>query len=180
MIVTLSGVQLRNLLAQIAYDESAWDYGLIGDDNELGRYQIDVQTLENYGLLAAGSVTAYGNDCINYRHCWQSTYNSYENYFYNITNIKGFLTNKTAQEHLAYQLIFDIYNNCVNVGTIKATDDTQTVAGMLNVAWTLGVGTSPSPSDPNGTGAWAWRHNNIGAGTNNYNSGRYAIAILSQ
>lgn len=176
----LTSLQLRNLLAQIAYNESAWDYGLIGDDNELGRYQFDAQTLENYGLLATGSVTAYGSDCVNYRHCWKPTYNAYENYFYNITNIKGFLANKTAQEHLAYQLITDIYNTCVNVGTIQSVDNAQTIAGILNVAWTLGVGTGPTPGNPYGTGAWAWRYNNIGAGSNNHNSGRYAIAVLSQ
>ena len=179
-IPALSNVQLRNLLAQIAYNESAWNYNLIGDDNKLGRYQFEVQTLENYGLLAKGSVAAYGSDAVNYRHSWQSTYSPYENYFYNNTNLNSFLTNRVAQEHLAYQYIVDLYTASTNVDSIQDTDLAQTAAGMIYVAWTLGVGGGPTPSNSNGTGAWAWRYNNVGSGTNTFNSGRYAVAVLSQ
>ena len=113
---TLSSVQLKNLQAQLAYDLSAWDYTLIGNNNELGRYQIQPQTLENYGLLAPGSVGSYGTDAVNYRHCWQPTVvnngqNVYENYFYNIINLRGFLSTSPAQEHLAYQMILDLYTS---------------------------------------------------------------------
>ena len=179
VIPALSNVQLRNLLAQIAYNESAWNYNLIGDDNELGRYQFEVQTLENYGLLAKGSVAAYGSDAVNYRHSWQSTYSPYENYFYNTKSLSGFLKNSSAQEHLAYQYILDLYTACINTGSIQSTDTIQTIAGMIYVAWTLGVGNGPTTSNSNGTGAWAWRYNNVGSGANSFNSGRYAMAILT-
>jgi hypothetical protein len=175
----LSNLQLKNLLAQIAYNESAWDYNLIGSNNKLGRYQFDSQTLENYGLLASGSVETYGNNAVTFRHCWQPAYNSYEDYSYNIKNLNGFLTNQAAQDHLAYQLLIDTYSACINSGAIQDADNTQTIAGMISVAWTLGTGTGPTPSESNGTGAWAWRYNNVGSGAVSYNQGRYAVAVLS-
>jgi hypothetical protein len=180
-----SAVQIQNLLAQIAYDISGWDYTKIGTSNQVGRYQFTTEQLETYGLLAAGSNTAYGTDCINYIHCWQPTVinsgiNNYENYFYNIKSLDAFISTTIAQEHLAYQYFVDLYTICLNSGVILLNDSTDVTAGVIYVAWTLGVGTGPTVSNPNGTGAWAWRYNNIGLGTNSYNSGRYAIAILSQ
>jgi hypothetical protein len=180
-----SAVQIQSLLAQIAYNISGWDYTKIGASNQLGRYQFTTQQLESYGLLAAGSNQAYGTACIDYRHCWQpivinTGINNYENYFYNISNLNGFITTTMAQEHLAYQYFVDLYTICVNSGVILLDDAVDVTAGIIYVAWTLGVGTNPTVSNPNGTGAWAWRYNNIGAGTNSYNSGRYAISVLSQ
>ena len=179
-----SAVQLRNLQAQIAYDLSTWAYTKIGSNNELGRYQLSTQTLETYGLLAPGSNNAYGTDCINYIHCWSPVFvnngiNNYANYFYNINSLNEFLTNTTAQEHLAYRKIADLYTECTNIGVIQPTDAVDSVAGLIYVAWTLGSGTGPTIANPNGTGAWAWRYNNIGNGTNSYNSGRYAVVVLS-
>lgn len=184
-IGALSSVQLRNLQAQIAYDLSSWDYKRIGSNNKLGRYQFTTQVLEAYGLLATGSNTEYGTDCVNYVHSWQpitinTGINAYQNYFYNITSLNNFLSTATAQEHLAYQRLVDIYLTAVDVGTILAGDTADVVAGMMYVAWTLGVGAGPTISDPNGTGAWAWRYNNIGSGINSYNSGRYTVVVLSQ
>lgn len=183
-IAALSATQVRNLQAQIAYSISQWNYNLIGGANQLGRYQFTSQILESYGLLAPGSNTAYGTDAVNYRHCWQPTYinngiNSYQNYFYNVTSLSGFLTGTIAQEHLAYQRLVDIYITSLDVGAILASDSSETVAGMIYVGWTLSVGTGPTIANPQGTGAWAWRYNNIGSGANSYNSGRYSVAVLS-
>lgn len=58
-------------------------------------------------------------------------------------------------------------------------DTADVIAGMLYVAWTLGVGSPPTPFEPNGSGAWAWRYGAVGAGDNSFNSGRYAVEILS-
>ena len=181
----ISTVQLSNLLAQIAYDLSGWNYNLIGNSNQLGRYQFSTQLLENYNLLATGSNTAYGTDCVNYRHCWQPTIvnngiNNYANYFYNINNINQFLSTPAAQEHLAYQYIADLYKGCTGNGVILSSDSVDVVTGLLYVAWTLGVGSAPTVGSPEGTGAWAWRYNNIGSGVNSYNSGRYATVVLSR
>ena len=183
-IQVLSNRQVQHLQAQIAYDLSGWDYLLVGANNELGRYQASTRVLEAYGLLATGSTDAYGTDCVNYRHAWQPVVvnngiNNYQNYFYNINGLQQFTASTVAQEHLAYQRLVDLYLTSMDVGNINNTDSAETVAGMIYVAWTLGVGNSPTTSNPQGTGAWAWRYNNIGAGTNSYNSGRYAIAILS-
>ena len=183
-IKVLTSVQMRNLLAQIAYDQSQWNYALVGTDNRLGRYQFSGQILEAYGLLAPGSTAAYGTSAVTYRHTWKPVYidngiNSYQNYFYNITSLNGFLTSTVAQEHLAYQRLVDIYLTGLDIGAIQTTDSAETVAGMIYVCWTLSVGSAPSISSPQGTGAWAWRYNNIGSGTNSFNSGRYAIAVLS-
>ena len=179
----LNNTQIKNLLAQIGYDQSAWDYTLVDNNNTLGRYQITPALLESYGLLATGSNAAYGNSCVNYRHCWQPTYinngqNVYENYFYNITNLTEFLNTPVAQEHLAYQRISDLYVESANAGVIQPRDSSETVAGMIYVAWALGVG--QGPEDINS--AWAWRYNNANSttGINKFNAGRYSVAVLSR
>jgi hypothetical protein len=51
---------------------------------------------------------------------------------------------------------------------------------MIYVAWNLGVGQAGSVVNANGTGAYAWRYFGIGNGSNSYNTGRYAITVLSQ
>lgn len=180
----VSNIQLQCLQAQIAYDISTWNYNLIGANNQLGRYQFTTQMLENYGLIVSGANTSYGNDCVNFRHVWQpitqTGINDYQNYFYNITSLYGFLNTTAAQEHLAYQYIADLYTACSNNGSILDSDSPDVAAGMIYVAWTLGPGTSPVPTSTSGTGAWAWRYNNLGNGVNSYNSGRYAVLVLSR
>lgn len=184
-IKVLTNTQVRNLQSQIAYDLSGWDYSKIGADNQLGRYQFSSQILEVYGLLTPGSNLHYGTDSVNYRNCWNPIYintgiNVYQNYFYNVTGLSNFLTTKTAQEHLAYQRIVDLYLTGLDAGIIGLDDSADTVAGMIYVAWTLSVGAGPTAASPMGTGAWAWRYNNIGNGAAAYNGGRYAVAVLSQ
>jgi len=181
----LTSAQIRNLLAQIAYDQSAWNYALIGDDNELGRYQFETTILEQYGLLAPGSNTAYGSGCVNYRNCWRQTAvknatNSYATYLYNITNLNGFLTSPAAQEHLAYQRLLDLNYQLGLINAITDQDTADVVAGMIYVAWGLGAGSSAHSTLPIGTGAYAWRYHNIGAGQIYYNAGRYAVTVLGQ
>ena len=184
-IGVLTGTQIRSLLAQIGYDLSAWNYSLVGANNQLGRYQINTSTLELYGLLAPGSNANFGTDCVNYKICWRPTVvnngiNVYQNYFYNITSIQQFFTVTQAQDHLAYQILADLYAAAINAEVIYPTDSADTVAGMLYVCWTLGVGTSASLNTPGGTGAWAWRNLNFGInGTSSFNSGRYAATVLS-
>jgi hypothetical protein len=184
-IKILSNIQVRNLQAQIGYDASNWNYSAIGTYNQLGRYQFSTQILEAYGLLVAGSTAAYGTEAVNFSHCWRPVYinngqNTYQNYFYNVTSLQGFLNNITAQDHLAYQRIVDLYLSAISANVIQSTDTADMVAGMIYVSWTLGVGSSPTSANPSGSGAWAWRYYNIGDGTNSYNSGRYAVTILSQ
>jgi hypothetical protein len=180
----LTAAQIQNLQSQIAYDQSGWDYKKIGDQNQLGRYQFGTQLLEDYGLLAPGVNAAYGVDCVNYIHSWTPIYfnngiNAYQNYFYNSTSLNEFLNNSIAQEHLAYQRLVDLYITGLDAGIILETDDTDVTAGMITVAWVLGVGTAGTATNIQGTGAWAWRYYNIGNGASAYSSGRYAIDVLS-
>jgi hypothetical protein len=181
----LTSKQIRNLLAQIAYDQSAWNYALIGNNNRLGRYQFDTTVLEQYGLLATGSNAAYGSGCVNYRNCWRQTTvknatNSYANYLYNITNLNGFLTSTAAQEHLAYQRLLDLNYQLSLINAVTEQDSVDMLAGMMYVGWILGVGTSANNTTLTGTGAYAWRYHNIGAGATYYNAGRYAVTVLGQ
>lgn len=181
----LSTEQIVNLQAQIGYDASNWDYTKIGTNNELGRYQFTTTTLESYGLLTPGSTAAYGTDCVNYQTCWRSVVirkntNSYANYIYDADSISSFLSHTTGQEHLAYQVIYDLYNELVLNNGIQATDSAEVVAGMIAVAWQLGAGTGAVSTNLNGTGAYAWRYAGLGNGVSAYNSGRYAITVLSQ
>ena len=183
----LSSIQVRNLLAQVAYDASEWNYTKIGPNNELGRYQVSTQTLEDYGLLAKDSNRLYGIDCINYKHCWRSVVvrkntNSYANYIYNVESLQGFLQSTNSQEHLAFQMLYDLYTALIQNGGITNTDTADIIAGMLYVAWTVGAGNTPTSNNANGTGAYAWRYYSIGSGENasRFNSGRQVITILSQ
>jgi hypothetical protein len=171
-INNLTSAQVQNLQAQIGYDYSTWDYRKVGNNNELGRYQFTTTQLEDYGLLTFGSNKAYGIDCINRRACWKSSIirssNSYANYIYNVTNLDEFLNSKASQDHLCYQRIYDLYNELTVSGGIQPSDTAETIAGMISVAWLLG------------NGAYNWRYYNIGDGANAFNSGRYAVAVLSQ
>jgi hypothetical protein len=184
-IEKLSAVQVRNLQAQIGYTQSVWNYKLIGGDNQLGRYQFTTDTLESYGILAAGSNQAYDTDCVNYKNCWRTvtikkTTNGYANYLYDNKTLNDFLSNTSAQEYLAYQVIYDLYNNLSKIEAIQDTDSSDVIAGMISVAWVLGVGTTPTFAHTSGTGAYAWRYHNVGAGEIPYNQGRYTMAVLSQ
>ena len=105
--------------------------------------------------------------------------NAYQNYFYNVTNLQNFLATTVAQDHLAYQILVDLYISASLINAIKPDDAPDVVAGMIYVAWTLGVGTPATSSAPSGNGAWAWRYHNVGSnGTNSFNSGRYAVTTL--
>ena len=184
-IPVLSPNEFKNLKAQIAYDYSQWDYSKLDQDNNLGRYQFSPVQLENYGVLAADSNYYYGLDCINYQACWQQNpirrnTNAISNYLHNITSQSEFLSSKIAQEQLADQLIYDYYNALVQNGAIVSTDSADTVAGMIYVAWQLGVGSTPGVSNAQGTGAYSWRYFGNGNGTNSFNSGRYSITVLTQ
>lgn len=180
----LTSRQVYLLECQIGYDQSLWDYKKVGEDNKLGRYQIDPVILEQYGLLSTGSNAAYGTACVNYLSCWHPTYiktatNAYSRYFYNTDSLYSFLQTTIAQDHLAYQILYDCYNSLVKINAITAADSADTVAGMMYVAWTLGVGSPANAVETTGTGAWAWRYMGLGEGTDSFNSGRYAAAVLS-
>ncbi len=180
VIAQLSAVQQQNLLAQISYISSGWDYKKIGTNNELGRYQVSTQILEDYGLLTLGSNESYGVGCVNYQHCWRAPVNTYANYLTDVTNLTDFLNNTTAQEFLSYQRLVDLYNGCIRISAIRTTDTADMVAGMLYVAWQLGVGSAATLNNSSGTGAYAWRYFNVGAGSSYYAAGRYAVVVLSK
>jgi len=170
----LTAAQGQNLLAQIGYDLSLWDYGKIGANNQLGRYQFTTTLLETYGLLAVGSNLHYGSDCINYQACWapvtiRKNTNSYAQYLHGATSQAEFLSSTAGQDQLAYQIIYDLYNGLVSNTAIQANDSNDTVAGMIYCAWQLGI-----------DGAKTWRYSGIGTGATAFNLGRYAITILSQ
>lgn len=180
VIPQLSGTQARNLLAQIAYSTSAWNYNLVGVENQLGRYQVSTQIMEQYSLLTAGSNVSYGIDCVNYRHCWRAPISNYDNYLQDVTSKTEFLNNFPAQEFLSYQRLQDLYNASARIGLIKTTDTADMVAGLLYVAWYLGVGTAPNQSNSSGTGTYAWRYFNVGDGAKYYVSGRYSVTVLGK
>lgn len=167
----LTSVEVQNLLAEIGYDQSQWNYNLIGSNNELGKYQFSTELLEKYGLLAKGSNNAYGTDCVNYRRCWQQVTlrgsNSYSNFLYNCTSLQSFLTTTISQEHLAYQVIYDTYTRLVNIGAILESDTNDVVAGMIYVGWIYG------------DASLEWRQFGVQDAARYYNAGRYAISVLS-
>lgn len=168
----LSSTQIRNLQAQIAYDLSAWDYNKIGPNNELGRYQFSTTLLEDYSILIAGANKQFGTACVNQKLCWNAsplTAKLKSGYRYNISSLQNFLISTTGQEHLAYQYLNDLYEGLSKNNAITPTDAVDVVGGMIYVGWTLGI-----------AGAYTWRYTGIGEGAVSYNSGRYAITVLSQ
>lgn len=180
LIPVITSTQQENLLAQMAYNISAWDYKKIGTSNQLGRYQFTSALLETYGLIVPGSNESYGTDSVNYQHCWRPANNTYAEYLSEVNSLLDFLQNKSAQEDLASQRLSDLYKEAVRINAIQGNDTTDVVAGMLYVCWELGVGTVANSTNPAGTGAYAWRYSNVGAGADYYNSGRYAVAVLSK
>jgi hypothetical protein len=180
VIAQLSTAEQRNLLSQIAYTSSTWNYNKIGSNNELGRYQITSTVLEEYGLLSPGANASYGIDSVNYQHCWRASVNTYANYLSDVNNLQEFLTNKIAQESLANQRLLDLYKESVRINAIQGNDPADVVAGMLYVAWQLGAGTPSTLNNPSGTGAYAWRYFGVGDGAPYYNSGRYVVAVLTK
>ena len=180
VIAQLSTVQLRNLLAQIGYVSSNWNYAKIGTANRLGRYQFAPEILESYGLLTVGATASYGTDAVNYQHCWRAPTSTYADYMVEISSLTEFLNNATAQEFLAYQRLQDLYSGCIKIGAIKTNDAADVVAGLLYVSWELGVGTPSTLNNSSGTGAYAWRYFNVGTGATYYATGRYAVEVLSK
>ena len=183
-VIGLSNIYLQNLMAEIAYDQSRWDYRLIGVNNQVGRYQFTSTVLENYGLLAPGSTSSLGTACVFYEHCWASagtptSTNLVNRYNYNVQNLSDFLGNLAAQEHLAYQYISDLFQGLTKINAITSSDGPNVVAGMIYVAWYLGIGTNSTRISPGGGGAYAWRYSGVGDAANYFNSGRYAITVLS-
>jgi hypothetical protein len=179
----LTVTEIKNLQAQIAYDLSEWDYKKVGPNNELGRYQFDSVTLEEYGFLQPGSNSHFGNSCVNYVSCWTGTAFASKlksGFLYNIHNASNFLISQSSQEHLAYQRLYDLYQDMTKNQAITDADTNDIVAGMLYVGWALGAGNTPTADNRMGTGAWAWRNFAVGNAANQYNSGRYAVAVLSQ
>lgn len=176
----LSAIQQRNLLAQLAYNLSEWNYDKIGANNELGMYQFTNQQLENYGLLVPGSTQAYGTEAVNYRHCWRSTLAEETDYDFLVTSCTDFLNNNTAQDYLAYRVLQDLHADLTKNTAILGTDSAETVAGMLVVAWYTGAGARPTANNSLGTGAYAWRYSGAGTADAYYAQGRYSVAVLSR
>ena len=186
----LSSTQVRALAAQIGYDQSSWNYNLVGSANQLGRYQFSTTILEDYGLLHTGSNKSYGTNCVNYQHCWTQgvqitpILNSYNAYIYNTTNITTFLQTPSAQEHLAFQHISTLYENLLKINAIQESDSVDIIGGMISVAWLLGAGSAISNDAPTGMGAFQWRYSglelNLGSGVVAFNKGRYAVKVLAQ
>jgi hypothetical protein len=98
---------------------------------------------------------------------------------YNTTSLSGFLTNPIAQEHLAYQYLYDLYTNMNKIRAITADDTAETLGGMLYVGWDLGSGTSITHESSIGAGAYAWRYSGNGNGTAPFVAGKYATGALS-
>jgi hypothetical protein len=180
IVPALTAIQQQNLLGQMSYVISEWDYKKIGANNELGRYQFNSVTLEQYGLIVTGSNNSYGTDSVNYQHCWRPAVNTYAEYLVDMNSLIDFISSSAAQEGLANQLLADLYNSAVRINAIQGNDSAETVAGMLYVCWQLGVGSPANSANPSGTGAWSWRYFNVGTGAPFYNAGRYAVAVLSK
>jgi hypothetical protein len=117
---------------------------------------------------------------VNYQHCWRGAINSYANYELDVVNLTDFLNKTSTQESLAQQRLLDLYNQCTKINVIQGNDPADVVAGMLYVAWQLGVGTPSNFSNNTGTGAYAWRYFNVGNGAPYYNAGRYSVVVLSK
>lgn len=163
----LSTYQTQCLMAQIAFNESRWDYTVINQFNFVGRYQFGAPALADCGYIKPDYIKQYGgNKCLNVSMAWTNKDG--------IGSIEEYKSTPSAQESAMFDLMNRNYKTMVRIGAIKSDDDLCTVAGLIQVAHLLGAG-----------GAKSWRNSGGGADANGttgatyFNRGRYAIDVLA-
>jgi hypothetical protein len=172
----LSVVQVKALMSQIAYTESAWASRRGGSrNNYLGRYQFGAPALSSasIGFIKPEAVKQYGNDAVNYPGSWTGKMG--------INSAEDYLKSSAAQEFSMIELLKLNYAAMTRNGAIKNGDNICCVGGMLAVAHLIGAGDDPQRK----LGAKYWRRTGGGAdafntsGTTYYNRGRYAVHDLA-
>jgi hypothetical protein len=162
----LSQYQVKCLMAQIAFSESAWNYRAKNSLNYVGRYQTGAAALTDAGYIKLEYYKQYKNGAVNQAIAWTGKDG--------ITSLDDYFNNKSVQESVMYNLLSSNYKTLVRIGGIKTSDDLCTVAGLLQVAHLLGAG-----------GAKQWRFSGGGADANGttgatyFNKARYAVDVLS-
>lgn len=163
----LSTYHVKCLMAQIAFNESRWDYKVSNQFNFVGRYQFGAPALADCGYIKPDYVKQYGgNKCLNITSSWTNKDG--------IGSIEDYKSTPSAQENAMFELMNRNYKTLVRIGGIKPDDDLCTIAGLIQVAHLLGAG-----------GAKNWRNSGGGQDANGttgatyFNRGRYAIDVLA-
>lgn len=159
--------QVKCLMAQIAFNESRWQYAIKNQLNYIGRYQFGAAACTDAGYIKLEFFKQYGNRAFNYPDAWTGKNGC--------TSIESWFSSKGIQETEMYRLLSSNYKTLVRIGGIKSNDTACEVGGMLQVAHLLGAG-----------GAKSWRNSASGADANGttgeqyFNRGRYAIEVLAK
>lgn len=124
----------------------------------VGKYQLTHQDLIDLGYVKS-SVT--GNDQLSDPNSWTGKEG--------IESLDGYYASPSIQESMMTEMSGRNYNAMLANGSITATDDAETVAGMLSVAHELGP-----------DAAATWRETGSGSGaTDAFQAGKYAVAVMA-
>lgn len=170
----LSVSEVRALMAQIGWKESAWNYSAINTVGYVGKYQFGAAALVDRGYIHRDYYIKHKNAALTIDNAWTGKNN--------INSRANWLSNPTIQEKTMYEQLVANYQQMTKNGAIKAGDDKCAIAGMLCVAHLLG----PNRGTTAQAGALGWRQTGTGAdgygtsGTDYYNFGRYAIDVLTK
>jgi hypothetical protein len=173
----LSQTELKALFTQLGHNESSFKYDTKSPSGSfLGKYQIGAAALTDQGYIKPDAYAKYGAASIKYPSSWTGKDN--------VKTESDFLSNPQAQENAMYSVTLTNYQRLIRSGGIKSDDDRATVSGMLATAHLLGAGGYDKAGKP--IGALGWRLTGQGedqnktTGTQYFNAGRYAHAVLSK
>lgn len=169
----LTQTYATNMLAELAYFESKWDYTLTSPNGILvGKYQVDANYLADAGYVKPDAVTQYGDSTLKQDESWTGTDN--------INSQADFIANKQIQDSLQNQEFNSNYSRLVSNQGIYQSDDICTAAGMLFVAHKYRSADLAAEWRRTGSVANPPAYTGVaGSAEEYYNHGRYAIDVLS-
>ena len=122
----LNSIMVNRLLDAVATSVSDNNYAKIGNNGELGKYQLSPVTLINLGYVKRPTNGILNDDSLDDPEIWVGKKG--------IRSKEGFLKNTTAQDEIVFEYWQDNYNTLLRLGKISETDDYKVVAGLLTVS----------------------------------------------
>jgi hypothetical protein len=130
-LLPLKSQDLTKLTKAIGDTLSAGDYTKVGDNGELGKYQLSLSTLVDLGYLQRPPGGIITSDIANTDSYWTNKGG--------IKSKNDFLASTTVQETAMFDYTKDNYDTLVRLGKVKETDNYQVVGGLLASAHVMGA-----------------------------------------
>jgi hypothetical protein len=169
----LTQLYSTNMIAELGYFESQWNYGNVSSDGtHVGKYMVDAQYLATAGYIKPDSITQYGNLTLSKTESWTNKDK--------IGSQSDFIKNTQVQDTLQDTEFNSNYAKLIANQGIYTSDDICTAAGMLFVAHKYRSADLAAEWRKNGKvkspPTWV---GTAGTAEEYYNHGRYAIDVLS-